>query len=62
MYLVIAEPPSLAEAVHVTVALVSPFVAVPIVGASGVVAGVTADDGEEAEPVPTVFVAVTVNV
>jgi len=32
------------------------------VGAPGTVAGTTDDDAEEAEPVPALFVAVTVNV
>ena len=39
-----------------------PLVAVPIVGASGTVAGVTEFDEAEAVLVPTAFVAVTVNV
>ena len=33
-----------------------------MVGASGVVAGVTLFEADEADPVPTAFVAVTVNV
>jgi hypothetical protein len=37
-------------------------VAVTAVGAAGTVAGVTAFEAAEALPVPTVFVAVTVNV
>jgi hypothetical protein len=52
-------------AVKVTVALALPAVAVPMVGAPGTVAddiGVTPFDAEEAAPVPTLLVAVTVNV
>jgi hypothetical protein len=51
--------------VNVTVASASPAVAVPMVGALGTVAGfrgVTAFEAAEAGPVPTEFVAVTVNV
>ena len=39
-----------------------PDVAVPIVGALGVVDGTTAFDGADAASVPTALVAVTVNV
>src|SRR4051812_43747041 len=39
-----------------------PGVAMPIVGAPGTVAGVTAFDGADAGPVPEAFVAVTVKV
>ena len=49
-------------AVNVTDALAFPNVAVPIVGAPGTIAGVTLLDAPEADPVPTPFVAVTVNV
>jgi hypothetical protein len=62
---VIALPPSDAGAVHVTVACVSPGVALTPVGAPGAVAaavGVTGDDGPDAGPVLTLFVAVTVKV
>ncbi len=57
-----AEPPSFAGAVHVTVAEASPAVADAPVGASGMVIGVTALDGIDAGPVPAALVAVTVNV
>jgi hypothetical protein len=59
---VIAEPPSLPGAVKGTVACALPRVAVPIVGAPGVVAGVTLFDAADGAPVPTALVAVTVNV
>src|SRR5919202_1675844 len=64
-------PPSLAGAVHETVACASPAVAVTPVGAPGTVAagtggtgaaGVTLLDGAEAALVPTALVAVRVNV
>ena len=61
VYPVIAEPLD-AGAVHVTVALAFPVVAVPIIGAPGTVGSVTELDAAEAFPVPTAFVAVTVNV
>ena len=48
--------------VNVTVAWALPPMAVPIVGASGTVAGVTLADAEEMGPVPTPFVAATENV
>ena len=57
-----AEPPVLPGAVNVTVAWVLPPVAVPMVGAPGTVAGVTADVALDAAPVPTSLVAVTVKV
>ena len=60
-----AEPPSLAGAVQVTVACASPAVAVPMVGAPGAVVtavGVTELDAAEAGPVPTELVAFTVKV
>jgi hypothetical protein len=59
---VIAEPPLLDGAVHETVAWLLPAVAVTDVGAPGTVTGVTALDGDDAGPVPTAFVAVTVKV
>jgi hypothetical protein len=62
VYDVMVEPPLLAGGVKVTVACALPAVAVPIVGAPGTVAGVTLLEAEEAGPVPTAFVAVTVNV
>ena len=52
----------LTGAVKVIEALPFKRVAVPIVGASGVVAGVTELDAAEALPAPTPFIAVTVNV
>ena len=56
-------PPLLAGEVNVTVACVLPAVAVPIVGAPGTVGvGVTGFDANEAAPVPTALVAVTVKV
>ena len=51
-----------AGAVQVTVAEATPAVAVPMVGAPGVVAGVTAADGAEAAPVPAMLMAATVKV
>ena len=60
-----ALPPSEAGAVQVTVALASPAVAVPMVGAPGTVAaavGVTELEAAEAAPVPMALVAVTVKV
>ena len=49
-------------AVNVTLACALPAVAVPMIGALGTAAGVTAFDAGDAAPVPTLFVAVTVNV
>src|SRR5918912_1152678 len=57
-----ALPPFDAGAVHEIVADASPAVAVTAVGAPGTVAGVTLLEASEAGPVPTAFVAVTVNV
>jgi hypothetical protein len=48
--------------VKLTVALLFPAVAVPIVGAPGTVAGVTLLEAADAAPVPTPLVAVTVKV
>ena len=45
-----------------TVAEAFPRVALPIVGAPGTVAGVTAFDAAEAAPVPAALVAVTLKV
>jgi hypothetical protein len=59
---VIVLPPSLAGADQVTAADASPGVAPTPVGASGTVAGVTAEDGVEAVLVDTPLVAVTVKV
>ena len=58
----IVEPPLLAGGVKVTEAWVLPRVAVPIVGASGTVAGTALFDAADAELVPMVLVAVTVQV
>ena len=60
----IAEPPSEAGAVQVTVEVAfSPDVAFTVVGASGLLASGRAEfDGSEAIPVPRVLVAVTVKV
>ncbi len=59
-----ALPPLEAGAVQLTVACPLPGVAVTAVGAPGTVEllGVTLFDGADAGPVPTAFVAVTVNV
>jgi hypothetical protein len=62
VYDVIAEPPVLAGAVNVTVALPFPYTAETFVGEPGVVAGVTALDAVEDALVPIALVAVTVNV
>ena len=57
-----AEPPVLAGGVNATEARALPAVAGPMVGAPGTVVGVTLLEAAEAGPVPTAFVAVTVNV
>jgi hypothetical protein len=62
VYVVIAEPPFELGALNVTVASPLPAVAVPIVGASGTVAGTIELLVADAVLVPTAFVAVTVNV
>jgi hypothetical protein len=62
VYTVIALPPSETGAAHDTVACASPATAVTAVGAPGTVAGVTGVEAPEASPVPTVLLAVTVNV
>ena len=62
VYPVTALPPLLAGAVNATLTEVLPRVAVPIVGASGTVAGTTTFDAADPEPVPTALVAVTVHV
>jgi len=56
---VIGDPPSLAGAVQFTVAERLPPTAVPIVGASGTVAGVTATDRAENGPVNAALIART---
>jgi hypothetical protein len=61
-YVVMGLPPSLAEAVHETAAVVSPAVAVTPVGALGNPGvAITADAALDTE-LPTRFVATTVNV
>jgi hypothetical protein len=62
VYDVIAEPPSDAGALKLTLACRSPGVADTPVGAPGTVRGVTAADGADAAPVPATLVAATVNV
>ena len=57
-----ALPPLDAGAVKFTTARVFPRMAVPMVGAPGTVAGITLFEAAEAAPVPTAFVAFTVNV
>ena len=52
----------LVGAVHDIVSFASPGEAVTDVGAPGTVAGITAEDADDAALVPTEFVAVTVNV
>ena len=61
-YPVSGEPPVEVGAVHLTVAAVLRPVAVTLVGAPGVVAGVTAFDAADCGPVPTAFVAATLKV
>jgi hypothetical protein len=58
----VIELPLLLGALQVSVALVFPAVALVIVGAVGVVAGVTALEGVDAEPVPRELIAATVKV
>ena len=55
-----ADPPLLAGAAKLKVALPLPAVALPINGASGTPIGVTMLEGADAAPVPVPFVAVTV--
>jgi hypothetical protein len=57
-----AEPPLLTGAVKATDTCALPEVPTTEVGAPGTVAGVTAEDAEDAAPVPTLLVAVTVKV
>ena len=61
VYPVIAEPP-VAGAVNVTLADALPAVAVPIVGAAGLVVAVMLLDAEDTDPGPTAVVAVIVKV
>ena len=58
----IVVPPFPAGAVNVTEASVLPRVAVPMVGGSGTVAGMTPFEDADAELVPMALVAVTVQV
>jgi len=62
VYPVIDAPPLFAGAVHETFADRTPAVAMTDVGASGVVAGVTAADAALASELPALFVATTVKV
>ena len=62
VYPVIAEPPVLDGADHETTTDESPKTPDTPVGTPGTVAGTTDADAEDAEPVPALFVAVTVNV
>jgi hypothetical protein len=62
VYDVIAEPPSLAGAVKVTVACAFPAVAAPIVGAPGTSNGVTLLEAAEGALAPAEFTATTVKV
>ena len=57
-----AEPPLDDGADHDTTADESPNTPDTEVGTPGTVAGTTAADAEDAEPVPALFVAATVNV
>lgn len=59
---VMTEPPLTAGAVHATTAVVSPGVALTLVGASGTVIGVTGFDAADGVPPPTPLIAATVNV
>ncbi len=62
VYCVIDAPPLDAGAVHETVASALPLAAYTPIGAPGTVAGITALDAPDADPVPALLVAVTVNV
>jgi len=62
VYPVIAEPPVLDGVDHETTTDESPNTPMTPVGTPGTVAGTTDDDAVDAEPVPALFVAVTVNV
>jgi hypothetical protein len=59
---VIAAPPLFDGAVKLTVTWAFPRTPITPVGAAGTVTGVTADDGALGALVPTMFLAVTVNV
>jgi len=58
----IADPPLLAGAVKLTVALLFAAVALPMAGAPGAPRGVTLLEAAEAAPVPAALMAVTVKV
>ena len=62
VYSRIGLPPLESGAVNATVACPDPLVAIPIAGAPGTVAGVTALDAVAAGPEPSAFIAFTVNV
>jgi hypothetical protein len=62
VYCVIGLPPSDDGAIHATVAVAFPAMAVTPVGASGGPVGVTPLEGADGTLVPTTFVATTVNV
>ena len=62
VYEVISEPPLSAGAFHATVAASPPGVAATLVGALGMLIGVTDADGGDGGLVPKVFVAVMVTV
>jgi len=61
VYPVIAEPPVLDGADHETVTEESPNAPDTAVGAPGTVAGTTASEAVEAEPLPALLVDFTVN-
>ena len=62
VYPLTAVPPLLAGAVKVTLAVVLPAVAVPMVGAPGTPAGIALLDAPDAALLPIALVAVTVKV
>ena len=61
-YPVTADPPFSEGALHDTTTCAEPNTPDTPVGTPGTVAGTTAPEAVDAEPVPTAFVAVTVNV
>jgi hypothetical protein len=62
VYPVIAKPPLFPVYVNVTTACVSPGVAIPIIGASGTVAGIIELLVDDEMLFPFILVATTVNV
>ena len=62
VYPVVELPPSLDGAVQDTRAELSPNTPATAVGAPGTVAGMTAVDADDVEPVPALFAAATTNV